>query len=355
MKESFGSVDVHTNRELQKISDEEFEKQLVEQTVTVDDHEIAFVRITPPEKVSEQPVLYVGGFATEANMYDDLKDLAQQGREVIFANPIRGIPTKSEEASQNLKEFGIAETIQRKGLEVVALLDELDIQNIDLVCHSQGAAVSTVVAALRPGTVENLILTSPAGMSGEDSWWGIIGRTLKGQVRQFGYNVARNSPNFYGEPDGQGFKPEEAARRTNAWVNAQKNEGPRKDTWWRITEEAQGIVDTNILPLLKYIKERNQTLDEDKRTRVHLLTANEDDTFDAKKIEQNLGYPEDLSDENKAARDAAYEAVFENYIDSHSMYINKHATHDAPVFEKTGAIGQILDSSRLVREQPKRK
>ena len=316
--------------------DASFEKVFIEQHITVGEHDIAFHRFEPSEKTEDKPIVYVGGFATSADMYPELKEHARNGREVIFVNPIRGIALGTEELSEQLRHFGIAETIQHKGFELLLLLDALGVHQMQLVGHSQGAAVGALVAALRPGLVDTLVLTNPAGMHGDDSWLGIVGRTARAQVRQVGYNVARNSPNFYTDPDGQQFNENEASRRTSAWKRAQENDGPRRDMLWRLKHEIGGVASTNILPLLQHIKERNTHLEADYQTRVHLLTSNQDDIFAAGAIERELGYVENPMDT------ALNEQVFARYIDEHSMYVNKYATHDAPIFESAGAIGAIL-------------
>jgi len=306
------------------ITEEDFKRQFVEQSVEIEGHKVHFTRVTPFEKRFEEPVIYVGGFSTPATVYRELQYHAQQGREVIFTNPTRGMLGK-EASDASFEKLQVAETIQAKANEVAALLKDLDMKRVNVVGHSQGGAVGAAVAALHPDLIDNLILVNPSGMHGEDTALNLMGRTVKGQLRQAGSAVL--NADF-----------SETKRKVGVWVNVLKHRKIGEDVAWRFKKEIPGIVETNVLDILEFIKQRQQDKEPKVRTKVSLVTANKDDLFNAKKIDSNLNYTAEPRDEEQR------EEAFRKYIDMHAMYANKHASHDAPLYEKVGVIEQILNN-----------
>lgn len=312
-----------------KISEEEFEEQFKESVLKVDEHEILYSKIKPKETISDKYVLYLGGFSQGKETYrDELKNLAESGRKVLYTNQLDGV-TPSKEDSLELDKFDLPETIKNKVAEVLVLLDHLKIDRVDIAGHSQGAIIATVVAALRPGIADNLVLLNPAGLYGDDSRFGISWRSIKGQIA--------HTKSIAEEED-----VEEKARLGIVQERIKDDSKLRTDILWRLRKEIPGIAATDIVPILKEIKSNQEELSEDEKTRITLLTAYSDATFSREKTEEHLGIKSspETSDEDISKM---YEKVFEEVIDSHAMYKEKEASHNAPIFEKPGALTQIVN------------
>ena len=168
----------------QMISDEEFETQFVEQTIEVGGNELRYVAMEPSETISDEYVVYVGGFSMGPGVYkQEIKGLAQSGRKVLFLNPLKGVEATQAD-SKKFEEFDLPGTIQNKTSEALMLLDHLAIGRADFVGHSQGAIIATTVAIMRDGIADNLVLLNPAGLYGEDTSPDMWARTAKGTIRE---------------------------------------------------------------------------------------------------------------------------------------------------------------------------
>ena len=90
----------NSNEEI--ISIDDFEKLLDEKFITSESN-IEYSRVTPENLTIDRPVIYIGGFGQGVRTYsNELYDLFLSGRDVIFANPIRGV---EGEKSAELESF----------------------------------------------------------------------------------------------------------------------------------------------------------------------------------------------------------------------------------------------------------
>ncbi len=307
----------------QMISDEEFETQFIEQTIEVGGNELRYVAIEPSETISDEYVVYVGGFSMGPGVYkQEIKGLAQSGRKVLFLNPLKGIEVAKTDL-EKFEEFNLPDTIKNKTSEALMLLDHLAISRADFVGHSQGAIIATVVAASRDNIADNLVLLNPAGLYGEDTSPDMWARTAKGTMRE--------QADFW-----SGKNNNDKAGRAESILGpvTMNTELTERAPYWRATKEIPGILATNILPVLKELQKRTG----DEKTMVTLVTANEDLTFPPKKIEEHIGFGD--------SQDAvAVESVFKDVVDAYAMYISKDAMHNAPAYEEVGILEQILNSN----------
>jgi hypothetical protein len=317
--------------EKEKISNEDFNEQFVVQKVSVEGHEFEFVKVMPPEKISEQFVVFIGGFGAGAEEYKaEIEDLAKSGRKVFFINPLKGMEARDNDI-QTMEAFAIPDTIQMKTAEVLKALEIAGIQRADFVGHSQGAIVAAMISSLRPGIAENLVLTNPAGMHGEDSRGALMARTVSG----LGAQQVENAKRMIREEG-------ELKRISSVAGTVVSGTEIHKSPLWRFTEEIPGIVNSNIIPVLKNLKERQETLTEEEKTKITLVTANADRTFSPERIDANLGVDSDNS--------KSVETLFKEVLDSSVMYVEKNAGHEAPIYEKAGLAAQIVNEKILNRE-----
>ncbi len=69
----------------------------------------------------------------------------------------------------------------RKAQAVIAMLDAKGVRGADLVAHSEGGVVASIVARLRPDLIRNIVLLNPAGLMAEESLPALLMRfTLDG-------------------------------------------------------------------------------------------------------------------------------------------------------------------------------
>lgn len=294
------------------ISQEEFNRQFtIEHTLSIGESEVTYSSVAPSETISDDWVVYVGGFSQGKDSYlAELYNLAQSGRKVVFTNPLKGI--QEHDFVDALEGYNLPDTIPAKALAVKAVIDHLGGETVDLVGHSQGAAVLTALATMEPELAHNLVLECPSGLQGEDSTGRIIKRFALDkalQVKEMGREVLRGD-----------FSSLEAAKRASESFASEI----QKDPIWRLNVEIPGAATVNIVPMLEFIHQ--QTI-EDRHfsTKVTLINAQSDIVFPPDQIEDAL------------------EGDPLNFVDSWAMYARKSASHTAPALEKAGLLRQLVN------------
>lgn len=308
----------------EKIPILDFNEQFVKQTVSAEGHTFEFVKVIPKEIISERYVIYIGGLGSGAEAYrSEIENLAQSGRKVFFINPTKGIQA-SETDAEAMQTFNMPVTIQMKTAEVLKVLELANIHRADIVGYSQGAVVSAMVATMRPGIAEDLVLVNPAGMYGADTHGALLGRILKGGFVQQVENIKR-ALNTKGE----------ASRIGHVVRSVVAGDEKLKDPIWRFNQEMPGVANSNTVPVLQSLKEYQVGQREEAKTKITLVTANGDVAFPPKKIEENVGLDVDVPESG--------EILFREVVDSYAMYADKHAGHEAPMYEKPGLIAGIVN------------
>lgn len=326
--------------EILSITEEDFKRQFSEEhEIEIEGQEsIFYTAVIPENPTSEDWVVYVGGFGQGKDSYlDEIKNVAQSGRKIIFTNPIRGI--ENEEVVEALHD--VPDTIIAKSAAVQRILEEVGAGKVDFVGHSQGAAVVTAFAAAHPEITKKLILECPAGsMGGDDSREKIMVRFVIDKVA----GIIDNPKKMLGGAGGRGGK-----------AFFRETIGKPKHIGYRLKEEIPGVAAFDIAPLLEEIQQKEG------ETEVILVSANNDITYPREKIAEMIGADELLSQiEEEEGRfedvDREYSEVltqkvtenspFGNLVDRWVMYGGKEsegATHSAPVVEKAGLLRQLLE------------
>lgn len=292
--------------EKEHITNESFEEQFNKEQVLsiegVDD--IPYTIVVPENLISEDWVVYVGGFGQGKESYlDEIQNLAQSGRKVLFTNPTKGITRNEDLIPENIND--LPKTITAKSEAVQKILERVGADNVDLVGHSQGAAVVAAYAAEHPNIAKRIVLECPAGsLEGDDSRERIMGRFVADKVAALATDTGKIAGKS-GRRAGKSFSKEVF--------------GDYKNIGFRLREEIPGVAAVDIAPLLKDIKQRNEG------TEIVLVNANKDKVYSPERIENTLG-----------------DNPFEDYIDRWVMYESKKASHSAPVVERPGLLRQIL-------------
>ncbi|MEK9158003.1 MAG: alpha/beta hydrolase [Patescibacteria group bacterium] len=171
---------------------EEYLRQQFEQPEKLElyDGETLSLRDIQPEKLkTETPVLFLKGWGTTPDNYkDNIVGLAEKGRRVLAVDNIYGISAEQiegvEEAKKLIPNVLLLDKVAAT-LKVFEAKENLD--QVDVVAHSEGAIHAIFAALLRPERFRNLVLVDPAGMVGE----GKAERLLKGATLDIALQVAR--------------------------------------------------------------------------------------------------------------------------------------------------------------------
>ena len=296
-------------------SREEFEERFAEK-LTTGENGIEYNRFTPEELITNKPVIFIGGFGQGSSTYhDELYDLAESGRDVIFSNPIRGVEgEKSDELLAFQAKYDLPDIIMNKVAAVEEIIRDLGAQEVDLAGHSQGGAMVSLLSALNPGLVKNLTLLNPAGFSQNESRTGLIAGFAKDKI-----DSVLHKPQAEIEPE---VKAALSAATKNAGMSFGKEiAGNPKDIPFRLNEIGS-IAGIDLLPILQDMKKWGED-DPDSKTVVNLINAHNDGLFTSEMYAERLG--EDPSE----------------YVDSWADFSREGAGHTAPGTEQAGHMAKI--------------
>lgn len=131
--------------------------------IEVGKEEIEVVDLNPPEKKTETPTILVPGWAATADVLkENALTLAKLGRRVVVASAVHGVETEPQEVYPDAE--------MRKTEALMQSLDHKGIERADAVSHSEGGMFMTIGAMEHNDRFRNLVLVSPAGLIGKDSW-----------------------------------------------------------------------------------------------------------------------------------------------------------------------------------------
>lgn len=314
------------------MSHESFDEQLNDvNKVETEKGILEYVVIEPERYSAKSAVLFVGGFGQGKDTYtDEMFNLCNEGRKVLYANPIRGFDTSEIDDLNSLGEkFNISDTVLAKANELETVLQNENLEEVDLIGHSQGALVLSVLALHRPELAKNIVLQCPEGLQGDISTpkfaeklaYELIVQTVE-NIKE--YIQGNTHPLAASAKAGKSFTKEFF-----------------RDVLWRLTTEVPGSAKVDIAPILKEIKASKE--ETGVGPHVTLLNAQNDNLFNPEMFEDGLEV--NSSDAIKQTEDGS--GPFQ-YIDSWAMYTRKGAGHNAPVTELPGLLSQVLDANDSV-------
>ncbi len=323
IEQTFDNIEaesVTTDQEKERMmSKEEFDEQLARSySIPFGDGQIEYAKIEPLESTLKSPnwVIFVGGFNSQKEgYYDELLNLAQSGRKILFVNPETNVEIDEEEIPEVIGD--IPQVIRTEAQALGHILVHEGISRADFVAHSRGCAVTSTLLAANPSLGSRVLLDSPAGLTGKESTL----QLLKRSVTEFG--------------------SERTAKTNHSISNTQPNERPLPHfkkrlldhIGWKLLKEIPAIAHTDIRPLLEHI--RNAQEEEGVRAaEIILLHGNNDHIFTPEKVEDALG-----------------EDPF-RYVDRWANYIEKDARHGKIARPHPGVIPQVFSDETTGQQRP---
>ncbi|PIR83013.1 hypothetical protein COU19_02500 [Candidatus Kaiserbacteria bacterium CG10_big_fil_rev_8_21_14_0_10_56_12] len=158
------------------------EPSLVEQfdapeTIEIAGEQVPVVDIEPKEKKSDIPTVFVTGFsATPTTLKDAMIRTAEAGRRVIAAKAPHGVTIEKDDPA--LEGVDLPSAHLRKLKALLGVIEAKDLTEVNIIADSEGAIIALAAAALEPEKFKNLVLVSPAGLIGEDTFFQILHRTI---------------------------------------------------------------------------------------------------------------------------------------------------------------------------------
>jgi pimeloyl-ACP methyl ester carboxylesterase len=186
--------------------DHEWEEQFKNpEKIPVEGGEMKVIDLKPEQVRSEVPVVYMRGWATTADIYKgNLKEIARDGRRALVVDQAAGIdmqnlPDQERTSAESMKDvIPMAELELRKVAAFLKLIDTKELDQVDLVMHSEGAIYGAFAAILCPDRIRDLVFIDPAGMVGrENNVQKIILRSLLDFNLQLGHALK----NVHGNPE----------------------------------------------------------------------------------------------------------------------------------------------------------
>jgi len=150
--------------------------------IKIEEEELDVYDISPEKTKTEIPVVFSLGYSTTPEIYaENIRVLAESGRRVISVDSPHGLKvhTVPEELSGILPEVELP-----KLSAVVESLNELGIDKVDVVGHSEGGSYMALAAYLYPKKFRNLVLVDPAGMIGKDNIFDLVKRNAENKRRR---------------------------------------------------------------------------------------------------------------------------------------------------------------------------
>lgn len=137
------------------------------------------IDIKPENPTSDVPILIAPGWGETGKVFEGtLRELYRNNRRTIMVTH----PRWGGEV-QEKRTFPVAQA--RRVETILAVLDEKQLEQVDIIAHSQGTLDATIAAYvdakdaadyLKPPRIRNLVLVNPGGMMGEDNWFKLVKR-----------------------------------------------------------------------------------------------------------------------------------------------------------------------------------
>ena len=225
------------------------------------------VDVKPEEMKTKTPAVWLRGWGTTGEVHEDnILELAARGRRTLAVGAPHGIDAANipESATEQGREIHDIEL--RKVAALLKMLDEKEIQQTDVVAHSEGAIYGVYAALLRPERFRNMVLVDPAGMVGEDTQ----GRLVKGAALDLALQTARIYKKLLTKEGFAAFKQSNTATKALAEVFASN---PKS------TVESVGVIaQSQIDELLEVLRELG--------IRISIVHGVDDNFFPMEKVQK---------------------------------------------------------------------
>jgi pimeloyl-ACP methyl ester carboxylesterase len=238
-----------------------------------------FVDIRPESLVSEIPVLVAGGWA------EGSKSLGQVGREISVGGR-RAILVDHARFGKVQDRSDYPAEIVHKANTLLAVLDEVGIDKVDVIAHSEGALNAVYAAMQQPERFRSLILVAPAGMIGEDSVLALAGRFAPKVIRGLSKDFVENP---------------KAAFIINSTGLPYMAKNPAK-----AAREVKTIADTTIDSALVDLRHSD--------IQIGLIQSHSDPVFPAERIEKHIVLDDELGNVDAYASVAAKDAGHDDLL-----------------------------------------
>lgn len=109
------------------------------------------VDVKPERAKTEIPAMWLRGWGTTVEVHEDnILELAQRGRRTLAIDASHGIASENIPESTTAQGREIHDIELRKVAALLKTLDEKEIEQTDMVAHSEGAIYGVMAALLRP-------------------------------------------------------------------------------------------------------------------------------------------------------------------------------------------------------------
>ncbi len=116
---------------------------------------------------TETPVFFGTGWSASRGVYEaTILGIADRGRRVLSMFAPHGIDTYPDFGTGD-KTYAAAEL--RKAAAMLRTLEEKNVEQLDIVAHSESAIWTLIVATMHPEKIRNIVLIDPAGLIDEDT------------------------------------------------------------------------------------------------------------------------------------------------------------------------------------------
>ena len=165
-----------------------FEKQFSEQEeLEFYGGKIEVTDITPEEQKTEVPIMIAPGWGENPITFKgSLRTIYDSDRRAISVSHARNMGQAEEEKNMPLVEV-------RKAKALLTTIQEKEIDQIDVIAHSEGAINTIIAASIHPEKFRNIVLVGPGGLIGKDSFPKLFTR--------FSLNIIKGALRALIEPD----------------------------------------------------------------------------------------------------------------------------------------------------------
>lgn len=231
--------------------------------IRIGEEDIDVYDISPEQRKTATATILAPGFsATPMAHEQNILELAKSGRRVISVDSPHGLSTHTVEhdLSNNFPEVELA-----KLSAVIQALNKRDIEQADVVAHSEGAIYMALAVLLYPHRFRNIVFINPGGMIGKDN----VFRLGKGMVTE----LLRQAKNESKRTDSDRY----AQKLQNPLIPIKVLVSNLKRTWASV----QAITDSDIVEIMKELKEQG--------IGISVIHGVDDSVFPMERVQNEIG------------------------------------------------------------------